>query len=144
MYSLAYFLGHYDRMIGLIFFGRLKIIWSMTRSVTRGRRGLHPPGKMCWASVKAIGHSLKNVGPSQKTFRHPYCLKLVTGLSMTEKNNTQKPASCLLAYRGVTRGKKGHDSPGVESLLGAPNHCGGVGRLRRAPKSRQCHKYFLQ
>jgi len=53
MYSLAYFLGHYDRMIGLIFFGRLKIIWSMTRSVTRGRRGASPP----WKNVLSIGQS---------------------------------------------------------------------------------------
>jgi len=27
-----------------------------------------------------MGHSLKNVGPSQKTLRHPWCPKLVTGL----------------------------------------------------------------
>jgi len=31
--------------------------------------------------LKAIGHSLKNVGPSQKTLRHPLCPKLVTGPS---------------------------------------------------------------
>ena len=39
-----------------------------------------PPGKMCWAQVKTIGQSLKNLGPSQKTLRHPWCPKLVTGL----------------------------------------------------------------
>jgi len=31
--------------------------------------------------LKIIGHSLKNLDPSQKTLRHPWCLKLVTGLS---------------------------------------------------------------
>jgi len=30
--------------------------------------------------LKTIGHSLKNSGPSQKTLRHPWCPKLVTGL----------------------------------------------------------------
>jgi len=30
--------------------------------------------------LKTIEHSLKNLGPSQKTLRHPWCLKLVTGL----------------------------------------------------------------
>jgi len=31
--------------------------------------------------LKTIGRSLKNVGPSQKTLRHPWWHKLVTGLS---------------------------------------------------------------
>jgi len=31
--------------------------------------------------LKTIGHSLKILGPSQKTLRHPCCPKLVTGLS---------------------------------------------------------------
>jgi len=30
--------------------------------------------------LKAIGHSLKTLGPSQKTLRHPWCPKVVTGL----------------------------------------------------------------
>jgi len=30
--------------------------------------------------LKIIGHSLKNLGPCQKTLRHPWCPKLVTGL----------------------------------------------------------------
>ena len=38
------------------------------------------PEKICWALLKTIGHSLKNLGPSQKTLRHPWCHKLVTGL----------------------------------------------------------------
>jgi len=29
---------------------------------------------------KCVGHSLKNLGPSQKNLRPPYCPKLVTGL----------------------------------------------------------------
>jgi len=30
--------------------------------------------------LKTIGHNLKNLGPSTKTLRHPWCPKLVTGL----------------------------------------------------------------
>jgi len=30
--------------------------------------------------LKAIGHSLNNLGPSQKTLRHPLCPNLVTDL----------------------------------------------------------------
>jgi len=29
-----------------------------------------PSGKMGWTFLKTIGHSLKNLGPSQKTLRH--------------------------------------------------------------------------
>jgi len=29
---------------------------------------------------KSVGHSLKNLDPSQKTLRLPWCSKLVTGL----------------------------------------------------------------
>ena len=67
-------------------------------------------------------------------------------------------ASCLLTYtsvafytlhygsisRGVTKGARGRNSTGAESLwgrwntAGAPNACGG------AKKSKQCHKHFLQ
>jgi len=32
---------------------------------------------------KTIGHSLKNLGPPQKTLRPPFCPKLVTGLILT-------------------------------------------------------------
>jgi len=39
-----------------------------------------PPGKMCWTSFQTIGHSLKNLAPSQKTLRPSRCPKLVTGL----------------------------------------------------------------
>ena len=39
-----------------------------------------PPGKMCWTSLKTIGHSSKNLDPSQKTLRPSWCPKLVTGL----------------------------------------------------------------
>jgi len=55
------------------------------RPVTRGEgaKPTHlfvPPGKIGWAYLKTIGHSLKSLGPSQKTLRHPWCPKLVTGL----------------------------------------------------------------
>jgi len=39
-----------------------------------------PPGKMCWTYFETIGHSLKNLSPSQKNLRPSWCLKLVTGL----------------------------------------------------------------
>jgi len=36
---------------------------------------------MCWTLFESIGHSLKNLSPSQKTLRHPWCPNLlVTGL----------------------------------------------------------------
>ena len=35
---------------------------------------------MCWTQFKNIGHSSKNLGPSQKTFRPSWCPKLVAGL----------------------------------------------------------------
>jgi len=41
--------------------------------------------------LKTIGHSLKNLGPSQKTLRHPWFPKLVTGLFLNH----------LLFYNGV-------------------------------------------
>jgi len=44
-----------------------------------------PPGKMCWTSFKTIGHSSKNVGPSQNTLRPSWCPKLVTGLVLSTK-----------------------------------------------------------
>jgi len=36
---------------------------------------------MFWTKFKFIGHSVKNVTPSQKTLRPPWRPKLVTGLS---------------------------------------------------------------
>jgi len=44
-----------------------------------------PPGKMCWTSIKTIGHSSKKLGPSQKTLRPSWCPKLVTGLLWSKK-----------------------------------------------------------
>jgi len=50
------------------------------RTVTRGSAGRaniplkFPPLEEC------VGQSLKNLGPSQKTLRHTWCPKLVTGL----------------------------------------------------------------
>ena len=44
--------------------------------------GACPPWKMCWTQFKTIGHSLKNLGPSQKTLRPTWCPKLVVGLRM--------------------------------------------------------------
>jgi len=36
--------------------------------------------------LKTIGHSLKNLVPSQKTLRHPWCSKMVTGLAVCHCN----------------------------------------------------------
>jgi len=47
------------------------------RPVTRGRE----PPKIFFAPLKkCVGHSLKNLGSSQKTLRPSWCPKLVTGL----------------------------------------------------------------
>jgi len=55
-------------------------VWMGTfRPVTMGAQGgetslenFSPPlGKMCWTLFKTIGHSLKNLGPSQKNLRSP-------------------------------------------------------------------------
>jgi len=35
---------------------------------------------MCWTQFKTIGHSLKNLGPSQTTLHPSWCPKLVAGL----------------------------------------------------------------
>ena len=43
--------------------------------------------------------------------------------------------------RGVTRGERGHNSPGVESLCRRRITAGGAEWLRR--KSQKCHKYFF-
>jgi len=43
-------------------------------------RGL--PVEKRW--FKAIGHSLKKLDPSQKTLRHSWCPKLVTGVLSTD------------------------------------------------------------
>jgi len=40
---------------------------------------------MCWTHFKTIGHSLKNLSPSQKILRHPWYPKLVTGLILIMK-----------------------------------------------------------
>jgi len=48
-------------------------------------KNVFPPGKMCWAQVKTIRHSLKKLGPSQKTLRHSWCPTLVTGLMYTKE-----------------------------------------------------------
>jgi len=58
-------------------------LWQY-RPVTRGAKPLlekfSPPGKMCWTYFKTIGHSLKYLSPFEKTFRPPWCPKLVKGL----------------------------------------------------------------
>jgi len=50
--------------------------------------------------LKSIGHSSKNLGPSQKTLCHPWCPKLVTGLN-GHSLNIWIPLRKLLAPPGV-------------------------------------------
>jgi len=50
--------------------------------------GLRLHGKMFWTWFKTIGHSLKNLGPSKKTFRLPWCPKLVMGLCVRHSKMT--------------------------------------------------------
>jgi len=40
---------------------------------------------MCWTLFKTIGHSSKNLGPSQKCLCPSWCHKLVTGLKQSRK-----------------------------------------------------------
>jgi len=70
---------------------RVHLIRHWTQARNQGRKGgeaspanfVDPPGKICWAKLKTVGHSLKNLGPSQKTLRPTWCSKLVTGLGKT-------------------------------------------------------------
>ena len=48
------------------------------------RKIFAPTGKLCWACFETIGHNLKNLGPSQKTLRPPWCPKLVTGVEVQQ------------------------------------------------------------
>ena len=51
----------------------------------------------------------------------------------------QKQASCLLTYRGVTRGERGAQFPGRRITMGA--HCGGRRMTAMgAEKSQQCNE----
>jgi len=43
-----------------------------------------PPEKMSRPKFKSIGHSAKNLSPSQKTLCPPWCPKLVTGLHIAK------------------------------------------------------------
>jgi len=62
-------------------------VTDLVSPVTREHGRLRPPakffaptGKMFCIQVKTIGHSFKNLGPSQKNLHHPWCPKLVVGL----------------------------------------------------------------
>jgi len=52
--------------------------------------------------LKTIGHSLKNLGSSQKTLRHPWCPKLVTGL-IGHRLKNWAPLRKLFSPPGVPR-----------------------------------------
>jgi len=67
-----------------------------------------------------------------------YCVKITRQINLQTFTSVSVvgvfrmwPELLLLTARGVTRGSRGHNFPGAESLCG-----------RR--KSQQCHKYFLQ
>jgi len=50
-------------------------------AVTRGAQGVSSLWKIIRHPLeKCVAHSLKKLGLSQKTLRHPWCPKLVTGL----------------------------------------------------------------
>ena len=50
------------------------------RPVTKGSAGGRSPTKFFVPPGKCVGHSVKNLGPSQKTLCPTWCPKLVTGL----------------------------------------------------------------
>jgi len=47
---------------------------------------------MCWSLFKIIGLSQKNLDPSQKTLRHLWCPKLVTGLNCVKRSLSESVA----------------------------------------------------
>ena len=49
----------------------------------RNQTGEVPPKSFSPSLEKCVGHSLKNLGPSQKTLRPTWCSNLVTGLGKT-------------------------------------------------------------
>jgi len=53
---------------------------------------------MSWTKFKSIGHSAKNLSPSQKTLRPPWCPKLVTGLPF-KVNKDAKALFSKFRYR---------------------------------------------
>jgi len=58
--------------------------------------------------LKTIRHSLKNLGPSQKTLRPTWCPKLVTGLGKTSDGlafltNNRDVTLILRCYRRVVQ-----------------------------------------
>ena len=55
------------------------------------------PGKMRWTYFETIGRSLKTLSSSQKTFRPPWCPKLVTGLEVQQ--TFRFPFSLLRHYQ---------------------------------------------
>jgi len=50
---------------------------------------------------KCVGRNLKNLGPSQKTLRHPWCPKLVTGLLITQKEVTTEMLNSQTIWKTV-------------------------------------------
>jgi len=60
--------------------------------------------------LKTIGHNLKNLGPSQKTLRHPCCPKLVTGL-LGHSLKIWVPLRKLFSPPGVPRWLRAWEKP---------------------------------
>jgi len=53
---------------------------------------------MCLTQFETIEHSLKNVGPSQKTLRPSWCPKLVTGLVVIRLNRRWSVSRPIFEY----------------------------------------------
>jgi len=86
--------------------GRKQSKFNYNQARNQGRSGgatkiFAHPEKMCWTSFKIIEHSLKNVVPSQKTLRPPWCPKLVTGLTAIP-DDSQHPNTFLTRPIGKT------------------------------------------
>jgi len=63
----------------------------MHKPVTRGCAGRRSLPCKIFRPKNVLGHSWKNLGPSQRTLRHSWCPKLVTGLVMHHKSAKSSP-----------------------------------------------------
>jgi len=75
--------------------------------------------------LKTIGHSLENFGPPQKTLRHPWCPKLVTGLrtNLLSKTKIRQVYYCSNLYICHTKGMTTLVEYGTRCLYEDTNFC---------------------
>ena len=82
---------------------------QVSMPVNRGRRKIPPPlGKMFWMQFKTIGHSLKNLGPSQETL-HPSNILSIHSL--------QSHMSCSVKVVYQSRASKHENWKAVENVF---------------------------